>query len=145
MIEHIFIISDKWFIISIILLIIILIGIFYLLVKEHDIENKFISFGLRDDLTFLHKKITSEYSLNITYAICILIGFIIAYWDKISKHTLNIKNFKLHSLLIIIKLLLQHGFKIIMTYIVITKSLQFIIFFIIGYALFEIPFSYFNK
>lgn len=145
MITYIFKINDTWFFYSLISLFIILLIIFYYLINNHDINNKFLKFGLHKDLVFLHDKINSITKLKEIYILCAISGFIIAYWNKISGHTMKKNSYSLLSFIIIIKIILQYGFNLILIHMTFTKSLQFTFFFIIGYLLFELPFVYYNS
>jgi len=74
--SSIFNINDKFFIIFVLFVFILLLGLQIFLSVDNDVENKYYSFKPNDNLKILHYEINTSWKMFGMFIFCILLGFI---------------------------------------------------------------------
>ena len=138
--------KDEWYEKSTIILGIILFSAFYYIFKDDVEHNKFFKLGYDDNLVFLHKRINTLYLYLEILAACFIIGFINSYWDNVfhhirgKKYHLEVKKMSLTTFIVLTKFL-NRIFEMLMIYLTVSSNIQFILAYLAGNIMFQIPFT----
>lgn len=143
----IFKIDGKLYIHTLVIFTLVIFGGIYYLYLDDDIQSNFFKLGYSDDITFLHKKINTREKLIEMCTFCIFVGFITEYFNKLitfkEKYKINFSIHKtaLYSLIVNIN---KRFFAMLLIYITVTSNIQFVLCYLLGTLLYDIPYMLYN-